>query len=135
MGFFSKTSRPNPKITVGGLEIEYQRDSSCWSFHYQGTTFCSFEPVFAVPNKGDLEAIVEAVQSLKPELRARLEKGLAEWGEGARLDDGESYHVDTREFISEKAFTVSYFGGKSWGDLGADFRIKDGKIADESWGD
>jgi hypothetical protein len=77
---------------------------------------------------------LETVESLKPDLRARLQKGLKEWGE-SKLDEGESYSINVQDFATDRSFTVSWSGGESWGDLGADFTIKDHAIADESWGD
>ena len=75
------------------------------------------------------------VESLKPEMRRRLAKGLAEWGDGCKLDDGETYSISVEEFATGRSFSVSCSGGASWGDLAVDFTIKDDAIVDETWGD
>ena len=82
-----------------------------------------------------LDSILTTLDALKPEMRTRLQKGLCEWGDESKLDDGETYSVNVQDFASEKSFTVSWAGGTSWGDLGVDFTIRDHAIVDESWGD
>jgi len=134
MGLFSKTPKPNPTITVEGMEITFQREHEWWEFTYRGTEFCSFEPALKLPTKSELDAILDSLEALKPEMRSRLQKELREWGD-AKLDDGETYSVDVQDYAAERTFTVSWSGGASWADLGVDFMIKDGAIIDESWGD
>ena len=135
MGIFSKTPKPNPKITVEGVEITFHLEyTGWWAFTYRGAEFTSFESALTLPTKMELDAILETLESLKPEMRTRLQKVLSEWG-GSRLDDGESYSIDVQNFASDKTFTVSWSDGASWGDLGVDFTIKNHTITDESWGD
>jgi hypothetical protein len=74
MGLFSKTKKPNPKIVVHGLEIEFHRDHEWWGFTYRGTEFSSFELSLALPTMAELDGIVDTLQSLKPELRVRAER-------------------------------------------------------------
>jgi hypothetical protein len=134
MGLFSKTPQPNPKLSFEGIEFEYHRDHGWWEFRYRETDFTSFEPVLALPTKVELDAIVETLLALMPEMRSRLQIGLEKWG-GAKLDDGESYSVDVKDFVRERTFGVSWSDGESWGDLGVDFVVKNGVIVDETWGD
>ncbi len=134
MGIFSRTPKPNPTITVEGVEIIFHLKYTGWAFTYQGTEFMSFESALTLPAKKELDTILETLESLKPEMRTRLQKGLSEWGD-SRLDDGESYSVNVQGFASDRTFTVSWSNGASWGDLGVDFTIKDHAITDESWGD
>lgn len=134
MGIFSRTPKPNPTITVEGVEIIFHLKYTAWAFTYQGTEFMSFESALTLPTKKELDTILEILESLQPEMRTRLQKGLSEWGD-SRLDDGESYSVNVQDFASDRTFTVSWSNGASWGDLGVDFTIKDHAITDESWGD
>ena len=134
MGLFSKTAKPNPKIIVGGVEIEFHREHEWWGFTYRGTKFSTFEPSLTLPAMAELDAILVTLESLKPEMRSRLQKELSGWP-GVKLDDGESCTVDVEDFVKERTFTVSWSDGASWGDLGVDFTIKDQSIIDESWGD
>ena len=134
MGIFSKTPKPNPKISFEGVEFTFQRDHEWWEFTYRGTEFCSFEPVLTLPTKTQLDSILSTLESLMPELRKRLEKGLSEWSD-SKLDDGETYSVDVKEFTRDGTFSVSWSGGASWGDMGVEYTIKDRAILDESWGD
>ncbi|MCI0745496.1 MAG: hypothetical protein L0Y58_08835, partial [Verrucomicrobia subdivision 3 bacterium] len=133
MGLFSKTPKPNPKITVEGIGIAFDREHGWWEFTYRGAKFCSFDPALTLPTKAELDSILDTLESLKPEMRTRLQKGLSGWG-ASKLDDGESCCVDVQDFATERTFTVSWSGGESWGDLGVDFTIKDHAIIDESWG-
>jgi hypothetical protein len=134
MGLFSKTPKPNPKITFEGIEFIFNRAHEGWEFTYRGAEFCSFEAALSLPSRAALDSILDSVESLKPEMRKRLAKGLSGWGD-SRLDDGESCSINIQDFTTDQAFTVSWSGGASWGDLGVDFTIKDHQIMDESWGD
>ena len=134
MGLFSKTPKPNPRITVEGIEIDFNRNHEWWSFTYKGTEFCSFEHSFELPSKAELDAILQMAGSLRPEMRTRLQKGLAEWGD-CKLDDGETCSVDLTDYAADRTFAVCWSGGGSWGDLGVEFTIKGQAIVDEVWGD
>jgi len=134
MGIFSKTPKSHPKITVEGIEITFHQEYGGWAFTYRGAEFSSFESALILPSKVEVDSILDTVESLKAEMRTRLQKGLSGWGE-SKVDDGESYSIDVQEFVTDKSFTVSWSDGASWGDLGVDFTIKDHAITDESWGD
>lgn len=134
MGFFSKTAKPNPKIVVQGIEIEFHREHEWWGFTYKGMEFSSFELSLVMPSKEELNAILDSMEALKPEMTTRLKKGLSEWGD-AKLDDGESQSVNLSDYGAGQTFTVCWSDGASWGDLGVEFTIKDNAIVDESWGD
>lgn len=134
MGLFSKTSKPNPILTVEGIELTFDRDHEWWKFTYRDTNFWSFGSTLTLPPKAELDSILDVLESLKPEMRERLKKGLREWGD-SKLDDGETYSVDLNDYASARKFDVSWSDGASWGDLGVEFTIKDRAIVDESWGD
>lgn len=134
MGLFWKTPKPNPKIAFEGVEFTFHRDHDWWEFTYCGAEFCSYEATLSLPTKAELDSIVNTVASLMPEMRKRLAKGLAEWGD-SKLDDGESYSINLQDYATDRSFTVSWSDGASWGDLGVDFTIKNHAITDESWGD
>ena len=126
--------KPDPKIIVEVVQIKFHRDHEGWGFTYRGAEFSSFELSLTLPTKRELDAILDTLESLKPEMKSRLKKVLSKWGDST-LDDGESYLVDVEAFATERTFTVSWSGGASWGDLGVDFTIKDHAIIDEVCGD
>lgn len=134
MGFFSKTPKPNPKITVEGIEVSFHREHDCWEFKYRGIDFISFGILLTLPAKAELDSILVTLESLKPEMKSRITKGPDGDG-GLKLDDGESFMVDVQSFATERSLMVTWSGGASWGDMGVDFIIKDNAIIDESWGD
>jgi hypothetical protein len=88
-----------------------------------------------LPTKAELDSIVTTVASLEPEIRKRLAKGLAEWGDDCKLDDGENCSISLEELATDMTLIVSWANGASWGDLGVDFTIKDHAITDEGWFD
>jgi len=135
MGLFSKPPKPNPKLIVAGVEITFHRDHEWWEFAYRGNQFCAYDLTFSVPSQAELDAMVDTIDSLRQEMRSRIQQGLKEWGDSSQLDDGESYTVRVDEFAKEKTFTVTWSDGASWGDMGVDFTIKDQAIIDEGWGD
>ena len=134
MGFFSRTPKPSPKITVEGIEIMLDQKLGAWEFTYQGTAFSALEPVFTLPTKAELDTILDTIDSLKQEMKTRIQKELSEWGD-LQPDDGELCSVRVDEFGADRTFTVTWLGGDSWGDLGVDFTIKDHAIIDEFWSD
>ena len=134
MGLFSKTPKLNPKITFEGIEVSFHREHEWWEFKYRGVEFISYGVALMMPTKAELDVVLEDLESLKPEIRSRLEKGLAEWAD-SKLDEGETFTVDVNDFVASKTFSVSWSGGASWGDMGADFVIKNHEVIDEAWGD
>lgn len=134
MGFFSRTPKPDLKLSFEGIEFTVRRDEEWWEFTYQGVEFSSFSTKLVLPAKAELDSILGTITSLKPEMRKRLAEELSAW-EGTKLDDGESYYLDVKDYVTDKSFIVTWCDGASWGDLGVDFTIKDGVIVDESWGD
>jgi len=134
MRLFSKTPKPNPKIVVEGIEITFEREHEWWEFKYRGVDFIAYDLSLAMPSQGELDAILADSESLKPEMRSRLKQHFDEWSD-AKLDDGETFMVDVTEVVATKTFGVTWSGGASWGDLGADFMIKNHVIIDEAWGD
>ncbi len=135
MGLFSETPKTNPKVIVEGVEIIFQLEHEWWEFTHRGSEFCSFGSALTLPSKAQLDGILNTLESLKPEMRSRLKKGLIEWGDDSKPDDGELYSVNVQDFIVKGTFEVSWSGGKSWGDLGLEFTIKGDAIIDEAWGD
>jgi len=134
MGLFSKAPKVTPKITVDGIDIAFHPDHKWWEFTYRDHEFITFQSHLHMPSRGELDSILFDVAALKPEMTERLAKGWKEWGD-VKMYDGESYNINLESFGSEGSFEVSWSGGASWGDMGIDFRIKDHKIVDESWGD
>ena len=128
MGLFSSKPKPAPKLTVEGIEITYNGKSDFWEFKYRETEFCVFESIAVLPTKTELDAILETVEALKPEMKSRLKQWVT-------VNDGESYFVEVKDFSKEKTFEVTWSEGASWGDIGVDFTIKDRAILHETCGD
>src|SRR5215475_1372740 len=105
MGLFSKTPKAIPKVAIEGIEIAFHQEYGGWEFRYRGTKFLSFEPSLTLPPKAELDAILDTVESLKPEMGTRMQKGLSEWGDSnSKLDDGESYSINVQHFAADKSF-------------------------------
>lgn len=134
MGLFSKTSDPDPVLIVDGIEVVFHRDHDWWEFEYGETEFWAAGTTFRLPPRAELDEILDTVEALKPQIISRLANGLNEWGD-AKLNDGESYCVDLRDFATERTFILSWSDGASWGDLAVDFIIRERHIIDVSWGD
>jgi hypothetical protein len=136
MGWFSKTPKPNPRIAFDGIEAEFLRGSEHWTFNYRKIDFSSFELSLTLPSKSRLDAMVDSLTSLGPEMKSRLENGLREWGGSVpKVNDGESCMIDISNLSTEGVFTVTWSDGASWGDMAVDFTVKDDAIIDEAWGD
>lgn len=137
MGLFSRTPKANPKITAQGIEIEFCRSLEVWRFSYRGIDFLSCETSLVLPSIAELDTLLATVEALMPEMKSRLRKGLAEWLD-TKPDQGESFLVDIGNYATEGSIRVAWSNeteSGGWGDMGADFKIKDRAIIDESWGD
>jgi hypothetical protein len=121
MGLFSKM-KSNARIVVEGVEIEFDRAREFWNFLYRGTEFSSHGNSLILPSKAELDAILDTLNGLKSTMKASLKKGFNQ-ELNSKVDDGESYLVDVKTFVTERSFVVSWIGGKSWGDMGVDFTI------------
>src|SRR5215213_10249368 len=108
MGLFSKP-KPNPKIIVEGVEVEFDTKHEIWSFVHGGAEFVAHGDTLNLPTKAELEAILATVVALKSEIRSRLQKGLADWP-NVKIDDGESYLIDVTDFALLRSFMLSWSG-------------------------
>ncbi len=135
MGLFSKKSKVNPKISTQGIDILFDLDFEIWEFSYRGIDFVSFEKDLALPTIAQLDEIRSTIESLQPEINSRIENGLEEWCEGAKINSGERCLINISDFVSDREFTACYSEGANWGDVGVDLTIIDQEIIDDSWSD
>lgn len=134
MGLFRKAPKQKPIVVTQGIELEFDPNGAYWAFSYRGVRFASFDHRLELPSVATLNEFIDTVDALKPEMLSRLSKGLEGWGD-AKINEGESFSVDFTSLPSQGTIMVSWSDGEHWGDLGADFTIKDGKIIEEAWGD
>ena len=134
MGLFSRAQKPDPQIIVEGIAIVFRSAHGYWEFTYKCTTFCGYQTPFNLPSRTDLDSILGVVESLKTEMKSRLANGLNQCG-NMDVNDGETYTLEVSDFTVQKTFQISWSGGASWGDVGVDFSVKEGRIIDEAWGD
>ncbi len=134
MRFFQKPKQqPDGKIIVEGVQITYRPEHCEWQFTYRDIEFCTYGLTIILPSKCELDRILLTIESLKPELRSRMQESLS--GYGAKLDDGELMSISLAGFSEDRSFRVSWSTGESWADLGVDFTIRDQKIVAEEWAD
>lgn len=62
MGIFSKTPKPNPKITLEGIEFTFHQEYGGWEFRHRGTDFTSFEPTLTLPSRAELDSILDTIE-------------------------------------------------------------------------
>ena len=134
MNPFKRKKKPTPSITVDGLDVQYLTNAELWQFEFQGVPFMSAGASLQLPSRQQLEAILAEVESLKPEMIKRITKGFAECPE-IKMDDGEGFLIELEQFHIDGSYIVTWSDGKTWGDMGVDFTIKNACILDEAWGD
>ena len=135
MGLFSKTPKPNGRIIIQGLKIDFKVESGWWEFKHRDVDFVSFDPTLTLPSIEELDGILKDLQLLKSEFESRISNGLSQWGDGCSINDGETCLINIEDYSKDKSVVVSWSGGESWGDLAVDFTISNHMITDESWGD
>jgi len=128
MGLFSKRSKANPAVEIDGIKIEYDLANEYWQFSHKGADFVAYSATFIIPSEALLSSILAATENLQPEMIQRLSKEV-------KADDGETFLINLTDLHAQDSFEVSWSSGKSWGDVGVDFTIRNHAITDESWGD
>jgi len=128
MGLFSKRSKANPAVEIDGIKIEYDLANEDWQFSHKGADFVAYSATFIIPSEALLSSILAATENLQPEMIQRLSKEV-------KADDGETFLINLTDLHAQDSFEVSWSSGKSWGDVGVDFTIRNHAITDESWGD
>jgi hypothetical protein len=128
MGLFSKKSKANPAVEIDGIKIEYDLANEFWQFSHKGQDFVAYSATFVIPSQARLSSILTDIEKLKPEMIQRFSKEV-------RANDGEIFLVNLTDLQAQDSFEVSWSGGKSWGDMGVDFTIRNHAITDEAWGD
>src|SRR5690349_41041 len=128
MGLFSKKSKANPAVEIDGIKIEYDLANEYWQFSRKGADFVAYSATFIIPSEALLSSILADIENLQPEMIQRLSKEV-------KANDGETFLINLTDLHAQDSFEVSWSSGKSWGDMGVDFTIRNHAITDESWGD
>src|SRR5690242_3909188 len=80
------------------------------------------------PRRHRFQSILADTENLQPEMIQRLSIEV-------KANDGETFLINLTDLHAPDSFEVSWSSGKSWGDVGVDFTIRNHAITDESWGD
>lgn len=136
MGLFSRSKKNEvtPSITVDGIEVFYDPKQEEWLFFYRDNDFLAYCPKLQMPSRDQLDSILSEIETLKPEMIERLREGWKVWEE-VSVNDGETYSINIEQLADEGVFEVWWRGGETWGDMLIAFKIKDGIILEEEWGD
>ena len=104
-------------------------------FVYREKEFYCFDAELTLPSQPQINSLLAGLAALDNDMKPRIKNGLKQWtGGAAKFDDGEKYIIDVTGF-AQGSIVAKWSGGKSWGDMGVDFSIKNGSIVEEDWGD
>ena len=136
MGIFSKKKTPtrNAIVKTEGVVLEFDRKNEWWTFDFHGHDFISYGVCLHLPSKVSLQAILDTIDRVEPEMIERIKRGLVERGAQESQYSGAERTVDLTAFTERKVFEV-YWSNEEWGDLGVDFEIGSDAIESESWAD
>ena len=128
-----KKKQPREEVTVEGVTAKpMARDS--WEFSVDGLDFMitgkEFDPRAMQWAK---DAALE-ISRLEPEMVKAVRESLEE-AEELDLGSAKLFIVDLSEYGKDRYFSVTYVGDDSWGDMGVDVTIQDGKIISADAGD
>lgn len=128
-----KKKQPREEVTVEGVTAKSMaRDS--WEFSVDGLDFMitgkEFDPRAIQWAK---DAALE-ISRLEPEMVKAVRESLEE-AEELDLGSAKLFIVDLSEYGKDRYFSVTYVGDDSWGDMGVDVTIQDGKIISADAGD
>ena len=122
-----------PDVTRGGRTARYDPQLEYWAFECDGIEF----HVKGIPfNEAAFDwarRAVEVIRSLDEDIRSRVDECLRDWP--CDKSKKEILGVELDEYPESKTILVAFTGDDSWGDLGVDVTITDGKIVDVSGGD
>lgn len=128
-------SKPPREVVHDGITATYSVPSASWNFTVDGVDFSIDGKQFDVQAIGWARDSLPEIERLRDEMVVTAKKSLAEWAEDINLDAARLIFVDLSEFSDQRYLMASYAGDASWGDLGVDVTIQDGKIIAADAGD
>jgi hypothetical protein len=129
----TKASLAPDDVSRGELTARYDRQLRRWSFKVDGIEF----NLVGIPfNEAAFDWARECsgvMRASHVEIRARVMEFLEDWP--CDKTKAEVLCVDLNKFGESRTMEVAFVGDDSWGDLGVNLIITDGKIVDVYGGD
>lgn len=129
-----KKKQPREEVTVEGVTARPMVSHDSWEFTVDGFDFM-------IDGKDlDPRAIQWAkeaalvTKSLEPEIIKAVRESV-EGHDELDLDSAKLVIVDLSGFGKDRYFSATYVGNESWGDIGVDVTIQDGRIIAADAGD
>ena len=130
-----KKSQPPREVTHDGVTAIYSAPTASWKFTVGGVDFNIDGKEFDVDSIRWAKDSLPVIERLSSEMLTAARESLAGWSDEINLDSARLLHVDLSEFSEQRYLMASYVGDASWGDLGVDVTIQDGKIIAADAGD
>ncbi|RYD19362.1 MAG: hypothetical protein EOP88_19260 [Verrucomicrobiaceae bacterium] len=128
-----KKKQPREEVTVEGVTAKpMARDS--WEFSVDGLDFMITGKEFDPRAIQWARDAAREIRRLEPEIVKAVRESLEE-AEELDLGSAKLFIVDLSEYGKDRYFSVTYVGDDSWGDMGVDVTIHDGKIISADAGD
>lgn len=129
----SKSSPVPPSVTRGDMTARYDPKLKEWSFECEGIEFGLSGVLFNEEAFNWARESVGTVRTLNDDIRNRVLSSLV--GVPCNKSKARILCVNLDEYTNDKTLEVTFIGDESWGDLGIDVVITDGKIVGVYGGD
>jgi len=127
------TSSPPADVSRDGLTACYDSKLQCWVFQCEGIQFWLSGIPFNEEAFAWAREALPVILKLEAPIRAKISACLEGWE--CDLRSAELLRVDLDDYAESKTMDLEYTGDDSWGDLGVNVIVTDGKIVDVLGGD
>jgi hypothetical protein len=126
--------QPREEVTVGGVTAKPMISHDSWEFTVEGLYFTIDGKEFDSRAIQWAKDAIPLIRSLEPEMLKAARESV-EGHEGLDASSAQLLFVDLSGFEKRGRLSVAYIGDDSWGDMGVDVTIQDGKIISVDAGD
>ena len=130
---FGINKKSPPKITTTYFDLLYNQKYEQWEIKYKNTEFIFNGNEIEMPSESSLDQYLSWIESHKEHIDKNVKEMVEGW-EDVFIDTSKA-HIASVEVESSNKITVMILGDETWGDLGYDLWLEDGKIVNEGFAD
>ena len=132
--FGKKEASPPPDdVSQGGMTARYDAELKHWVFQCDGIEFNLSTVPFKEMAFDWAKEAAAIIRTLNSQMRDRVMRCLQDWP--CDKTKAQILYVNLDEYGESKSMDVAFVGDDSWGDVGVNVIIADGKIVDAYGGD
>lgn len=130
---FGRKSKSKPRVITNSFEMVYDQKHNWWTFIYQNIEFTKRGEEILLPELQALDIYISWVGEHQKHIDEKVADMAKSWED--EFIDISKAHVASVEIEAPNRIAVMVLGDDTWGDLGYDLWIEDGKIINEGFAD